>query len=377
MTEQANFIENVYIVFLFLTLLLATTIEIQWAENGFRACSFIMGLFTLVMVASSTSYALKEDIQSISVISFIAFLLSYLLPLMFNIRKLAFCDFLKGLVYVTYLSPTYVNIFTIYSISNIHDVTWGSRPTTDDSNATEKKTEKLKNLLYKNFRAQFMIFWAIMNLAVGYGIIYLNQNNEAELLLYFAVFLLGVMIFKIIISTAYMVKAKLDHRKVKKFIETKKSTVFDNIAEMQEKEKEEVFVVYFDQASQKGNMRISTANDPAYKKSQLKSSVKSQNIYRGFSVADLNTRHRISQGLSVNQARVTNMIRGTNGSFMKYYEDDDSSSSEHDDPISSISNGGAAHGEKSVELKETLFPNQSWSTRHGKYSEPFDSEMTK
>lgn len=32
----ANMIEYVYLIFLYLTMLLATTIDIQWAEGGFR-----------------------------------------------------------------------------------------------------------------------------------------------------------------------------------------------------------------------------------------------------------------------------------------------------------------------------------------------------
>lgn len=35
-THPANLIENAYLVFLFLTLLLSTTTDIQWAETGFR-----------------------------------------------------------------------------------------------------------------------------------------------------------------------------------------------------------------------------------------------------------------------------------------------------------------------------------------------------
>jgi hypothetical protein len=35
-TSAANVIENVYVIFLVLTLLLSTSVEITWAENGYR-----------------------------------------------------------------------------------------------------------------------------------------------------------------------------------------------------------------------------------------------------------------------------------------------------------------------------------------------------
>jgi hypothetical protein len=82
--EYANVIEYLYLLFLALTILLSTTIEIQWAETGYRICSFFMGSFTLLMVVNSVFYALEEDIRSLSVIFFLLFLLSYMLPLCLN-----------------------------------------------------------------------------------------------------------------------------------------------------------------------------------------------------------------------------------------------------------------------------------------------------
>lgn len=44
------------------------------------------------------------------------------------------------------------------------------------------------------------------------------------------------------------------------------------------------------------NYRISHKNDPAYRQSNIKSSVMDQNIFRGFSVTEINIKHRVSQG---------------------------------------------------------------------------------
>ena len=83
-TSPANIIENVYLIFLFLTLLLSTTVEVQWAETGFRICSIFMGLFTLLMVACSVLFLLDATLNSIGVVVFAIYLLSFGCPLVLN-----------------------------------------------------------------------------------------------------------------------------------------------------------------------------------------------------------------------------------------------------------------------------------------------------
>jgi len=209
-SEPANIIEYVYLIFLFLTILLSTTIDISWAETGFRICSMVMGLFTLLMVGNSAFYALEEDLFSTSVVFFLIFLLSYMLPLLLNCSGLKYADFIKGILYVTYLSPTYVNIFTMYSISNIHDVSWGSRPSTSQDQDISgkakilKEVERKKDVMYRDFRAKFLIFWCATNLFVGYLILYLFNDGNEQIIFGFAIFLVGVMVFKITISTIHL-----------------------------------------------------------------------------------------------------------------------------------------------------------------------------
>ena len=38
--------------------------------------------------------------------------------------------YLVGLVSYIVLIPMFVNVFSIYSFSNLHDVSWGNRPST-------------------------------------------------------------------------------------------------------------------------------------------------------------------------------------------------------------------------------------------------------
>jgi hypothetical protein len=42
-TKAANLLENCICLLLFFALMLSTTLNIQWAETGFRVISFLMG----------------------------------------------------------------------------------------------------------------------------------------------------------------------------------------------------------------------------------------------------------------------------------------------------------------------------------------------
>ena len=112
------------------------------------------------MVVATVLYALDVDeMYNYTFILFAIWFLSYFIPLVLNLSKLRAGDFIKGVLFSLFLSPTYVNIFTIYAISNIHDVSWGSRPATNDP--VSKSAEKKKEENYKNFRANFLVFWII------------------------------------------------------------------------------------------------------------------------------------------------------------------------------------------------------------------------
>ena len=46
----ANVLENVYLVFLFLLVILSTSIRLEWAMAAFWVSSLILGVFSIVLV---------------------------------------------------------------------------------------------------------------------------------------------------------------------------------------------------------------------------------------------------------------------------------------------------------------------------------------
>ena len=223
-TRTANVLENIYLVFLFMVIILSTTVSVDWAETGFRVCSFAMGLFTLLMVGWSIVYALEATITSLSVIFLALYALSYFLPLIMNVGNLKVCDFLKGVWYSIYLSPTYINIFTIYAISNIHDVTWGSRPSAQNSKLNQ--VEKTKETKYKNYRSNFLIIWLVVNAVVGYVIVYISRNEQNFIMFGIWAFLMVVLLMKLAFAILYWFKSKNDRRKAYNMLRQRSSNVF-------------------------------------------------------------------------------------------------------------------------------------------------------
>ena len=136
----------------------STTVNIKWSEGFFRATSVVMGLLTLWIVVCTVYYCLAGRVSLESLIFFGVILMSYLIPLITNFNNIRLGHFIKGVIYVIYLTPTYINIITIYSFSNISDVTWGSRPTGVTNEASKEDKEK-----QMNFKDYFSILFPIKN----------------------------------------------------------------------------------------------------------------------------------------------------------------------------------------------------------------------
>jgi chitin synthase len=208
-TQAANVLENAYLVFMFLCLMLSTTVQVDWAETGFRICSLFMGAFTILMVVCAAFYAFDDDQNAYAVLLLLIFMASYAVPLLLNFAHLKVADFIKGVVYGIYLSPTYTNIFTIFAISNIHDVSWGSRPgsnTMDKNKASKLKAAAAKkDEMYKNYRANFLVIWLSVNIAVGGVVTYASRNGQQDFIFYLGAFLSGVIAVKLICSTIHKV----------------------------------------------------------------------------------------------------------------------------------------------------------------------------
>lgn len=255
-------------------------------ERWFNLASFIMGCFAMLIIAGSIIFAFNSTFDSLGVIFLFIFLLSYIIPFVLNITRLRMFDFVKGVLYATYLGPTYANIMTIYSICNIHDVSWGNRPT--QQNAIFAKIENKKGILYRDYRANFLIIWALINIAVAAGLVNLSRRGDVFVIFLLGVFLVCIMIFRIVLSTLHIFKSHYENFRVNRYIKTKGSHVFDDVSTKLPQEKEDVFEVYYDD---EGNDFRVQKDNPLLQKFlgglMNQSAIKSQDMYRGFNLGRL------------------------------------------------------------------------------------------
>lgn len=170
------------------------------------------------MLVCSIIYAFNETVVSFSVLLILIYVLSFVIPLVLNVTSLKVCDFCKGVVYSIFLSPTYVNIFTIYAICNIHDVSWGSRPS--QVSAAILKAQAKKNVSYKNYRSNFMIFWMLCNAAVAYTVVTLSRKGETTIIFITAVFLSSIIVIKLIFAILHMCTSKFDRLRTRSISST-------------------------------------------------------------------------------------------------------------------------------------------------------------
>ena len=141
-----------------------------------------------------------------------------------NFWRLRIFDFVRGVIYAVYLTPTYVNILPIYAIANIHDITWGSRP--EAKKEVEHFVKKQKELIYKNYRSKFLIIWIIINILVGYAMNILFESDYAWIILYVGSCLICILAFKILLSIFYRCKERFHKMIINNYLKKRKSKVF-------------------------------------------------------------------------------------------------------------------------------------------------------
>ena len=105
---------------------------------------------------------------------------------------------------------------------NLHDVSWGNRPTSTGQEAftANKKAQEKSESDYKTFRTNFVLCWLSAN--VAYYIIILKLINSSSgdqigqikdsddgYLTYFSIYLAGLVLFRVFFAVVYILKWKI------------------------------------------------------------------------------------------------------------------------------------------------------------------------
>lgn len=75
-----------------------------------------------------------------------------------------------------------------------------------------------------------------------------------------------------------------------------KSNVFKDFKKDEETGVEEAFVIYYEEIREDSEVRLSTINDPAYRKSTIRSSIRDEKVFRGFDVSEIDRKQKIANG---------------------------------------------------------------------------------
>jgi len=80
------------------------------------------------------------------------------------------------------MMPVFTNVFQIYAMCNLHDVSWGNRPTSTGQEAfTANKNDQAKSENdYKVFRTNFVLIWLAANMGYYIMIVELVKSNGAD-----------------------------------------------------------------------------------------------------------------------------------------------------------------------------------------------------
>ena len=122
-----NIVTNVYIVMLAIVFILSLGVKPSYSEKMYHTASAIFAVYMTVAFIFICYYSVSSDDDAV-----LLFLFALVMGVFAMASALYCCiiDIVKGYIQFIMMTPTYVNIFIIYAICNIHDVTWGSRADT-------------------------------------------------------------------------------------------------------------------------------------------------------------------------------------------------------------------------------------------------------
>ena len=197
--DIARIFELAYLILLFTFILMSITKPIEKSRLAYTCLTLIFGAFVFV----SLGFGLRFFYDNERINRYTAGLIGtslvgvYLVPYILNCFKINFFTYWIGVFMLLFLSPLYINIFIIYSMCNLHDISWGNRDTNHkNANDTQKALEQ--------FRALYLIIWLSLNTIYGYGLIYLNDTGDSIYVLSLSILVSLVIVLKLICSVIHV-----------------------------------------------------------------------------------------------------------------------------------------------------------------------------
>ena len=165
-SSLVSIVETTYLFILFFTLLFSVSLKVHLAEAYFQVMSAAIGvLIVFIFIAAFVTTGLDSDeFEYFRWIFIGGWLLSYLVPIFYSVRESCrnIHKYIFGLIVMIFMAPTLFVLISIYSISNIHDCTWGR-----GALSAEKANKSTVSIVdsYERFRTKILTAFVIVNYA--------------------------------------------------------------------------------------------------------------------------------------------------------------------------------------------------------------------
>ncbi|OMJ76636.1 hypothetical protein SteCoe_23981 [Stentor coeruleus] len=200
----------VYFTTLLSIVVMSLSVKPRKVMNIFNIISIIFGLFTIATIILTLFFVLNNTelfynylwMKSLAFIfiGVIAFVFFFIISLYIADKTMWIA--IKSVPSFIFMTGTFVNVFMIYSVCNLHDCSWGNRP--------DKMNEAEKNMAndYKNERTRWLIVWILCNGSFVYSLNYLNGMNGEYSHFYIniiACIAFGIIVIKFIGGVCYFI----------------------------------------------------------------------------------------------------------------------------------------------------------------------------
>lgn len=131
---------------------------------------------------------------------------------------LNFHKYMIGLFTYFFMMPVFITCMTVYSMANLHDISWGNRPAAADSAQLSIHAKKQAAMLdnYKMYRVNAFCVWALLNILFIVGVEAIMSNADALALNdgtlgtieLFSVLMAVLATFRITFGTLHVIRMK-------------------------------------------------------------------------------------------------------------------------------------------------------------------------
>ena len=135
------------------------------------------------------------------------------------------------------MMPVFTNVFQIYSMCNLHDVSWGNRPagTGQEAFTADKSDQAKSEADYKVYRTKFLLKWLAANLGFYMLIVeFLTKKTESAIrdgdsgiLEIFSMYLGALVVFRVVFAAIYILMWKFRYNFMEKYKVSKRNLLVD------------------------------------------------------------------------------------------------------------------------------------------------------